>query len=217
MGKYNTIIFDMDGTLLDTLDDLTNSVNFALKQFGMKEFSKTEIKMRVGNGVRTLLSRVVPDGEKNPQFEDVFTVFKKHYGEHCNDMTAPYEGICELLQKLKQEGYSIAIVSNKLDSAVKDLCNMHFKGLVDVAVGERDGIARKPAPDMILAAMDELGQNENDKSAVYIGDSEVDLETARQAGLPCVSVLWGFRDRDFLEEQGAMLFAVIPEDVLRFL
>lgn len=211
MGQLNTVIFDLDGTLLDTLEDLMDAVNYALRLYGMPERTLDEVRRFVGNGVRLLVERSVPDGAKNPKFEQVFDAFRGYYSVHCNDKTAPYTGILDLLRRLKERGYALAIVSNKLDSAVKELNEIYFNGIVDVAVGEREGVARKPAPDMVETALKELGRKK--ETAVYVGDSEVDVLTAENAGLSCISVLWGFRDRKFLEERGAAVFADEPADV----
>lgn len=215
MSRYKAIIFDLDGTLLDTLEDLADAVNFALVKNQQPPRTIEQIKSFVGNGVRNLLIRAIDQGEQNPAFEQIFQDFKAYYAVHCNDKTRPYEGISELLQELKQAGFLIAVVSNKLDSAVKDLCELHFKGLIQVAIGDRENQARKPAPDMVNIALEALGVGK--EQAIYIGDSEVDIQTARNAQMPCISVLWGFRSRRFLEEQGAMLFAKIPEDMKRFI
>lgn len=215
MKKYNTIVFDLDGTLLDTLDDLAAAVNFALSEMGMPQRTREEVRNFVGNGVRRLMELAVPDGFDNPKFEETFEKFRQYYGIHCNDRTKAYDGILELLQELKKEGYAIAIVSNKLDSAVKELNQMYFTGLVEVAIGEKEGVARKPAPDTVLAALCELGKTKED--AIYVGDSDVDLETAKNVGIPCISVLWGFRDRKFLEQHHAKNFAEVPTDIRKFL
>lgn len=211
MKKYETVIFDFDGTLLDTLEDLKDAVNYALRKHGMPERTLEEIRTFVGNGVRRLLVLSVPQGEENPAFEEVFAAFRSYYALHCNDKTAPYPGVIELLRALKQEGYALAIVSNKLDSAVKELSNIYFEGIVGAAIGEREGIARKPEPDMVHAALKELGQTA--EGAVYVGDSEVDIRTAENAVLPCISVLWGFRDKEFLKANGATVFAATPADI----
>lgn len=209
--KYDTVIFDLDGTLLNTLEDLRDAVNYALRTYGMPERTLEEIRGFVGNGVRKLLIRSVPDGEENARFEPVFAAFRAYYAQHSNDKTHAYKGVTELLQSLRDAGYALAIVSNKLDSAVKKLNEIYFDGIVETAIGERAGMARKPAPDMVFAAIEELGKTR--ETAVYVGDSEVDIRTAANAGLPCISVLWGFRERDFLEAQGAGIFAETPEEV----
>lgn len=212
--KITTVIFDLDGTLLDTLEDLKNAVNHALSNCGMPERTLSEIRQFVGNGVRNLMIRAVPQGEDNPVFEHAFEVFKAYYGEHCNDATRAYDGIPELLQELKNGGYAMAIVSNKIDSAVQDLNNRYFSQ-VDVAVGDRENLRRKPEPDSVFLALEELGRTREE--AVYVGDSDVDLATAQNAGLPCISVLWGFRDREFLEEHGAKVFVEKPMEIMGIL
>lgn len=211
--KKTTVIFDLDGTLLDTLQDLADAVNYALRKEGMPERTIDEVRQFVGNGVRLLMIRAVPGGESNPLFEETFAQFKEYYGEHCNDNTKPYEGMIELLETLKSKGYSVAIVSNKIDFAVKELSALYFKGIVPVAIGEKEGVRRKPAPDTVREALKELGRTAEE--SVYVGDSDVDIETAKNAGMPCVSVLWGFRDREFLEEHGAKRYARTAEDVLK--
>lgn len=215
MRNYETVIFDLDGTLLDTLEDLTDAVNEALRSMQMPERTIEEVRSFVGNGVRRLMELSVPDGFDNPKFEETFEKFKAYYKEHCNDKTKAYKGVVALLRELKEKGYALAIVSNKLDSAVKELSEIYFEGIVQVAIGEREGVAKKPAPDTVYAALAELGMPR--ESAVYVGDSDVDVMTAKNAGLPCISVLWGFRDREFLEQHGATQFAETPEDVERYL
>lgn len=208
--KITTVIFDLDGTLLDTLEDLKNATNYALKVCGMPERTLSEVRRFVGNGVRNLMIRAVPQGEENPEFEHAFAVFKEYYGEHCNDATRAYDGIPELLQELKNRGYAMAIVSNKIDSAVQDLNNRYFPQ-VDVAIGDRENLKRKPEPDSVFLALEELGRTREE--AVYVGDSDVDLATAQNAGLPCISVLWGFRDKEFLVEHGATTFVAKPMEI----
>lgn len=211
--KKTTVIFDLDGTLLDTLQDLADAANYALRKEGMPERTIDEVRRFVGNGVRLLMIRAVPGGESNPLFEETFAQFKEYYGEHCNDNTKPYEGMIELLETLKSKGYSVAIVSNKIDFAVKELSALYFKGIVPVAIGEKEGVRRKPAPDTVREALKELGRTAEE--SVYVGDSDVDIETAKNADMPCISVLWGFRDREFLEEHGAKRYARTAEDVLK--
>ena len=213
--KKTTVVFDLDGTLLDTLQDLANAVNYALEQQGMPKRTLEEVRQFVGNGVRLLMIRAVPDGERNPLFEETFALFKEYYGKHCNDNTKPYAGVVELIETLKEKGYAVAIVSNKIDFAVKELNEIYFEGIVQAAIGEREGVARKPAPDMVHTALAELGKPAD--TAVYIGDSDVDVMTAKNSGLPCISVLWGFRDKEFLMEHGATNFAEKPEDIVKFL
>ena len=211
--RYTTIIWDLDGTLLDTLQDLFLAVNHALETYHMPPRTLDEVRRFVGNGVRRLMIRAVPDGEDNALFEQVFAEFKAYYVAHCRDNTALYPGIAETLRCLKEQGVRMAIVSNKLQAGVDELCDTYFRGLVDVAVGERMGIPRKPAPDMVEMALSLLGADKD--GAVYIGDSDVDIMTARNAHLPCISVLWGFRDEEFLREHGATMMARQPRDVVR--
>lgn len=212
--KKNTVIFDLDGTLLDTLQDLADATNYALRKQGMPERTIEEVRQFVGNGVRLLMIRAIPGGEENPLFEETFALFKSYYGEHCNDHTRPYEGIMELLATLREKGYAVAIVSNKIDFAVKELSKLYFQGIVPVAIGEKEGIRRKPAPDTVFEALKELGRAKEE--AVYVGDSDVDIETAQNAGMPCISVLWGFRDKAFLETHGASHYAEKAEEILKY-
>ena len=213
MQQYHTYIFDLDGTLLDTLDDLAAAVNYALRSYGMPEHSREEVRRFVGNGVRMLMIRAIPDGERNPQFEEVFSTFRQYYLEHSLDRTRPYDGIPEMLARLKQRGCRLAVVSNKFDAATKELCRHFFADTIEVAVGEHEaeGIRKKPAPDTVNEALSQLGVDRLD--AVYVGDSDVDLQTARNAGLPCISVLWGFRDKDFLLANGATTFIISPKEL----
>lgn len=215
MEGITTIIFDMDGTVLNTLDDLTDSVNYVLAKFGMPRHESWEYRKFFGNGIRYALQCAVPEGTSEETIDRMLPVFREHYDVHCLDKTRPYAGIPELMAALKEKGYRMAIVSNKIDSAVKELNDRFFSKYVDVAIGEKAGIKRKPAPDTVFAALHELGSPT--KEAIYIGDSEVDYETAVNSGLPCISVLWGFRDKDFLIGRGASLFAENPEDVLSIL
>ena len=212
--KKTTVIFDLDGTLLDTLQDLSDAVNYALKKQGMPVRTVEEVRRFVGNGVRRLMIRAIPDGESNPLFEETFALFKTYYGEHCNDHTRPYDGVMELIGTLKEKGYAVAIVSNKIDSAVKELNELYFKGIIPVAIGDKEGIRRKPAPDTVFEALKELGKRKEE--AVYVGDSDVDIETAKNAGIPCISVLWGFRDKEFLAEHGAQHYAATAEEILQY-
>ena len=209
--SYDTYIFDLDGTLLDTLQDLATSVNYALRQHHMPEHSIDDVRRFVGNGVRRLMERAVPEGAANPAFEATFVTFREYYMEHSLDTTRPYDGILELIHELKQRGCRMAVVSNKMMAATQELVR-HFFPEIEVAIGEHEaaGIRKKPAPDTVFAAMQQLGEG----SAVYVGDSDVDLATARNSGLPCISVLWGFRDREFLLEHGATTFVEQPREIL---
>jgi phosphoglycolate phosphatase len=210
--SYDIYIFDLDGTLLDTLQDLAASVNYALRQHHMPEHSTDDVRRFVGNGVRRLMERAVPEGATNPAFEAAFATFREHYMEHSLDTTRPYDGIPELIHELKQRGCRMAVVSNKMMAATQELVR-HFFPDIEVAIGEHEaeGIRKKPAPDTVFAAMKRLGQG----SAVYVGDSDVDLETARNSGLPCINVLWGFRDREFLLAHGATTFVEQPMEILK--
>ena len=216
MKDYNTYIFDLDGTLLNTLQDLTNSVNYALRQCDMPMRTIDEVRQFVGNGVRLLMTRAVPDGDNNPRFIEAFNTFRQHYMEHSLDTTCPYPGIIDMLKMLKSQGKHIAVVSNKFDTATKELIRHFFGDLISVAIGENEaaGVYKKPAPDTVIEAMIQLGVTKD--NAVYVGDSDVDLQTARNSGLPCISVLWGFRNREFLLEHGATDFAEKPDDIMAF-
>ncbi len=212
MRDFETYVFDLDGTLLETLNDLAASTNYALRTCQMPEHSVEEVRMFVGNGVKKLMERAVPDGKENPMFEKVLSLFRSHYLEHNLDTTQPYNGIRELLSELNKRGKKLAIVSNKFDAATKDLAKHFFADTIEVAIGERENIRKKPAPDTVLEALRQLGASKS--GAVYIGDSDVDIMTAKNSGLPCASVLWGFRDKDFLIRHGATFFAEKPEDLL---
>ncbi len=192
----DTIVFDLDGTLLNTLEDLTDSVNYVMEQYHLPMHRVEDVRNYVGNGAAKLIERAVPQGKENPFYEEMLAMYREHYAMHCEDKAAPYVGIMELLEALKQAGYRLAIVSNKPDRAVKQLYRKYFQAYVDVAVGESEGIQRKPAPDMVYQA---LAQLSSDKShAVYVGDSEVDVMTAANVPMPCVSVMWGFRTKEQL-------------------
>ena len=211
---YSTYIFDLDGTLLDTLGDLAASVNYAMSTHHLPEHSVDEVRMMVGNGVRKLMERAIPDGAANPCFDETFATFRHHYMEHQLDTTRPYDGIIETLQELKRRGCRTAVVSNKFDAATKSLCNHFFSGLVDVAIGENEaaGIHKKPAPDTVFEAIQLLGVSREE--AVYVGDSDVDIATAQASGIPCISVLWGFRNREFLIAHGATTLIGSPTELL---
>lgn len=210
--KYKAIVFDLDGTLTDTLYDLKESTNYALREMGWPERSLEEVKRFVGNGVRRLMEQAVPSDAEEMEFDECFQLFKSHYVAHCQDHTNLYPGIHELLMALKERGFKMAIVSNKLQAGVNELYHRFFEGLIDVAIGETNEMRRKPFPDMVFSALEKLGVSREE--AIYVGDSEVDMATARNAGLPCISVLWGFRDRDFLKEIGAFHMVEKPEEIL---
>ncbi|WP_026662758.1 HAD family hydrolase [Butyrivibrio proteoclasticus] len=212
--KCNTIIFDLDGTLLNTLEDLMDSVNYALSQYGMPKRELEEIRHFVGNGVERLMELSVPDGKNNPVFQEAFACFKEHYLIHCNDKTGPYPHIMELLEAIHDKGYNMAIVSNKYMNAVKELNELYFSRFIKVAIGESAGIRKKPAPDTVEEAIRQLGVSKD--SCVYVGDSEVDHMTAVNSGLRCISCLWGFRTKEELIKAGAgnNIFVTDPMQIL---
>lgn len=208
--KYTTVIFDLDGTLLDTLDDLTHSVNYSMSAMGWPLRDKKEVRLFLGNGIRNLMQLSSPEGISEDEFEKAFKIFKEYYKEHNQDKTAPYEGVVQVMEHLKDKGIKMAIVSNKVHEAVLALRDKFFP-YVEVAIGDTPGMARKPAPDSCYKALELLGSTKEE--SVYIGDSEVDLLTAKNSGLDCITVLWGFRDKDYLMEQGATTFVETPEEL----
>ncbi len=212
MQQYSTYIFDLDGTLLNTLRDLAESCNHALRKHNMPERSQEEIRQFVGNGVRKLIERAVPEGTSPELTEVVLDCFRQHYLEHNMDTTSPYDGIPQLLRELRRRGKNIAVVSNKFYDATRQLCQHFFPDTVSVAIGEREDIRKKPAPDTVIEALRQL--NVSREGAVYIGDSEVDVLTARNCDIPCISVLWGFRDKEFLMANGADCFVEKPMEIL---
>lgn len=215
MKHYHTIIFDLDGTLLNTIEDLADSLNHTLTEYGLPSRTLMEVQNSVGNGLQKLLERSIAEGLNHPQFKEIFDSFKSYYILHCKEKTLPYPGIIDLLKELHYRNIPMAIVSNKNDKAVKQLASDFFDGIIPVAIGERDGISKKPAPDTVFAALEELGQNT--ENVVYIGDSEVDLQTAANSGIDCISVSWGFRGRTFLENLGAETIIDTPQEILYFL
>ncbi|MFU0826507.1 MAG: HAD-IIIA family hydrolase [Lachnoclostridium sp.] len=213
--KYNTIIFDLDGTLLNTLDDLTDSVNYALSACGYPKRTREEIRKFLGNGVKVLISKAVPVGISETDMIKCLTIFQKHYSKNMQHKTRPYDGINDLLKVLKENGCKLAIVSNKFDSAVKGLCKDYFQDYIPVAIGETRDVARKPAPDTVFAALKQL--DSKTEEALYVGDSEVDVKTAHNAGLKCVGVTWGFRSREVLTSEGADFIIDKPQELLDFI
>ena len=209
--NIKAVIWDLDGTLLNTLDDLAASVNAALAMNGMPLRSTEEVRAFVGNGIRNLMIRAVPGGEANPAFDKALEDFTRHYGAHSRDRTRPYDGILEMLDKLSAAGVKHAIVSNKIDFAVKALSRAYFGERMCAAIGDDPSRARKPAPDSVFAAMREMGVTAQE--TVYVGDSDVDVLTARNAGVPCVAVLWGFRDEACLRAAGAGRLAHTPDEL----
>ncbi len=222
MKHISTIIFDLDGTLMDSLQDLANSVNYTLQSMNLPQRTIEEIREFVGNGVRMLVIRALQaslqdihsDKKYEELIDDAMSCFRKHYMIHCKENTRPYDGIMEMLHSLHEKGYKLAIVSNKPQKGVSILQEDFFSQYVPVAIGENEaeGIAKKPAPDMVRKALQEL--HETNEHAIYIGDSDVDIATAKNAGVPCISVLWGFRSKEFLQNHGATVFAASPSEIV---
>ncbi|MBQ6735224.1 MAG: HAD family hydrolase [Lachnospiraceae bacterium] len=213
--RYKLAIFDMDGTILDTLEDIRDATNHVLKEAGFPERSTEEVRAVVGNGALQLITESAPAGTPAPVCKELLATFQTYYRAHSNDKTRAYEGVPELLRDLKDAGVTLAVVSNKPDAAVPPLCDLYFKGLFDLAIGERDDIKRKPAPDMVEYALRTLGFEKKD--AVYIGDSEVDVQTAGNAGLDLIAVNWGFRTVEELKKAGAETIVSAPGEVFRLI
>lgn len=213
--KYEAIIFDLDGTILNTLPDLTESVNFALKKYNFPTRTIDEVRSFVGNGVGLLIKRSLPTGTDDKICEDCLTEFKIYYENHYAVKTVPYDGICDVLSKIKDKGIKIGVVSNKFDSAVRELCKIYFDGLIDVSVGEKEGVPRKPSPDSAEYVIRILDVPKN--KILYVGDSEVDILTAKNAGLQSISVSWGFKSKEFLFENGASKIIDNPNQILNIL
>lgn len=212
--KYNAVIFDLDGTLLNTLDDLNDSVNFALDWGGFKRNTVNQTRLYAGNGIRVLMQRSLPESSDGETLEKYLEIFRVHYEKNMTNKTKPYDGICETLKALRENGVKLGVVSNKFDLAVKDLCGKYFGKYIKVAIGEdeKNGIRKKPAPDSVLRAMEILGSDA--EHTLYIGDSETDVETAHNAGLKCIGVLWGFRDEEILKKAGADFIIEKPEEII---
>lgn len=208
---YQTAVFDLDGTLLDTLEDLYRAANQALSRHGLPCRTRDEIRAFVGNGVEMLIRRAVPDSTPEETTVAVLSDFKTIYAAVCEEHTKPYDGITDLLKALREREIRVAVVSNKFDAATKKLCEKYFGEPVEVAVGERSGMRKKPAPDTVFEALRLLGVTA--AGAVYIGDSDVDIETAKNCGMDCISVTWGFRDEGFLVESGATVLTHTPVEL----
>ncbi len=213
--KFNSVVFDLDGTLLDTLGDLRDSVNFALEKNNLPKRTTEEIRSFVGNGIRLLIERSVPESTSIEITDKCFSDFKEYYKDHSAILTKAYGGIIDLMKDLKSKGVKIAVVSNKADFAVKTLMEDYFSGLYDCAYGERAGVMRKPAPDGVFAAINKMGADVN--GTVYIGDSEVDVITSKNANLPCIAVTWGFRDKKVLESLNPEYIVDSPAEILRII
>ena len=215
--KYKAILFDMDGTVLDTLRDLNAAANSALAEFGFAPMSLEETRRRIGNGSRRLLELSVPAGTSEETIDRLLAWYLPYYNAHANDSTAPYPGVTELLAALREAGRPLAVVSNKPDRTVKELAAIHFPDLLEIAVGENEagGVRRQPWPDTLLTAAEALHVEAGD--CLYVGDSEVDVLTAARAGMDCASVLWGFRSREELEAAGAEMLFSTPQELNDFL
>lgn len=204
MKECRAILFDLDGTLLDTLQDMLESVNYTMRALGRKERTAAEVRAFVGNGARRLMELSLETQEEE-EVQRALDIYLPHYAVHCRDKSAPYEGVLAAMEALRAAGKKLAVVSNKPDEGVRSLAELYFGSLADYAVGEREGIARKPAPDMVYAALDALGVSPSE--AVYVGDSEVDVHTAKAAGTKLLAVSWGFRTKEQLIEAGAETIA----------
>lgn len=213
--KYDTIIFDLDGTLLNTLDDLRDSLNVALNTFGYPPRTLEEVRSFVGIGVKTLVKRALPVHSTEEEIEQCLAFFTEHYSHNMRNKTRPYDGIMELLLDLDRFNLKLAIVSNKFDAAVKDLAKEYFGDLINIAIGESENVKKKPAPDSVYAAIKELGSDLN--KTVFVGDSETDVQTAKNAGIPCIGVTWGFRTREVLRKEGADYLIDTPKELLTLL
>lgn len=209
--KYDAVIFDLDGTLTDTLEDLKNSVNFAMREFGFPERTTDEVRSFVGNGVKRLIDLSVPENTSDEVSAECLSVFKSFYKDNSLVSTKPYDGIIPMLEKLKKDGVKTAVVTNKMHEAAVDIVNLFFGELIDVTIGQIDGVAQKPQPDGIYSALEKLGVSK--EKSVYVGDSEVDCITAKNAGIPCIGVTWGFRDREILVGNGADFIINFPEEI----
>lgn len=208
----DTVIFDLDGTLLFTLEDLTASTNFALANFNYPKRTEEEVRYFVGNGVQKLIERAIPNGSNNPDFGECLTLFKKNYADNMYNKTRVYDGVPEMLEAFESQGYKIGVVSNKFHLAVDSLCKKYFGAKIKTAIGESDKVRKKPAPDSVFEAIERLGSDVS--RSVYVGDSEVDIQTAKAAGIPCVSVDWGYKDRAFLAESGADRIVSTPAELV---
>ena len=215
-NKYKAVVFDLDGTLLNTLDDLRDIVNHTMRKFGYPERTLDEVRAFVGNGVAKLLELSLPDGRNTPGFDGILKYCRGYYDIHPGDGTKPYDGVCEVIERFQSAGLKVAVVSNKIHAASVLLCKKFFP-TVDTVCGEREseGIKRKPAPDSVFAAARDMGVDISE--CIYVGDSEVDIATAHNAGIKCVSVLWGFRDREVLETAGADFFAENTDELFEII
>lgn len=210
-----TIIFDLDGTLLYSLEDLKDSVNFVMKKHGFREYTIDEVREAIGNGVRLLMERILPKDIDKNLFEECLSEFKQNYSKNMYNKTKPYDGVLDMLKTLRKDGYKIAVLSNKFDSAVKELSSKYFGELVDLAVGQKEGVKEKPSPLGIQEIAKELDTDV--ETCIMVGDSEVDIQTANNAGIDCISVTWGYKNIDFLYDNGATKLVYAPKDILELL
>ncbi len=209
------VLFDMDGTILDTLKDIQIAVNFACEQKGFKMQSLDKIRQSVGNGAFKLIERIVPSGLSKEEITEVFNIYQSYYDKHHTLHTGPYPGILALLKKLKDSGYLLGVVSNKFEHLVEILNQQLFKGYFDVSIGETKGVPIKPAPDMIYRALEQLHVTKQE--TIFVGDSDTDIITAKNASLISVGVTWGFRDKDILIQHGADYIIHYPKELLDIL
>lgn len=212
--KYEMILFDMDGTILDTLEDLADSINYALRTNGFKEHTIQEVRSYVGNGLKMLAQRALPEGVSKEIINKVYNEQGLYYKNHCMDKTKPYEGVVSLLRQLKKQGNRLVVVSNKADYAVKFLCSKYFENIFDLCIGEREGFRKKPYPDSVFEVLKAYHLNKD--QVLYVGDSEVDIQTAENAGIDCVLVSWGFRDEEVLRKYGANTIVHSVEELLEY-
>lgn len=212
--KYEAVIFDLDGTLTDTLGDLKNSVNYAMREFGFPERTLEEVRSFVGNGVRKLIYLSVPENTDSATAERCLAVFKEYYKNNSLVETKPYDGITEMLENIKSKGIKTAVVTNKMHEAAEEIVRIFFGNLIDITLGQVDGVVQKPQPDGIYYVLDKLGVSK--EKSIYVGDSEVDCVTAKNAKIPCIGVTWGFRDESVLVENGADFIADIPEEIIGY-
>ena len=215
LKKYSTVIFDFDGTLIYTLEDIRDSLNYTLSKYNIQEKSLEEVRNLVGEGAYRLVELCVKGGKDNIHFEEIFKLYRKHYSENYINKSKPYPDVIDMLESLKNKGYKMAVVSNKYDDLVKYLNHMYFENIISVAIGESEKIRKKPSPDGILEALKNL--NSEKEEAVYVGDSDVDIETAKNAGIDCISVSYGYRDLELLKRCGAVNIAHNPMEILNYL
>jgi len=211
----NIVIFDLDGTLLYTLEDLKDSTNFAIAKYNYAPITLEQTKDFVGNGIKKLIARAIPNGEKNINFEECLKTFKNHYSQNMYTKTRPYDGILKFLEEIKAIDIKTAVVSNKFDSAAKQLCEKYFGNLIDFVIGQSETIPQKPSPESVFEVIKYFGSNA--QNCIYVGDSEVDIQTAKNANIPCISVSWGYRSKDLLKKEGAGIIVDKPEEILALL